>query len=316
MQAYLVRRLLLAFGTLAGLSFVIFLFLRFIPGDATTLLLGADVSSSPAQLHELRHRLGLDQSAPVQYFTWLGHVLRGELGRSLFSNRSVTAEIGARLPTTAELALIALLVAALFGIPAGTLSALRHNRTTDQVLRAVSIIGLAVPNFWLGTMVLVFGARWFNWVPPISYTSPFTDPLRNLEEFIIPGLVVGLAFAATLTRLTRSAVLEVMREDYVRTARAKGLMPRTVVVRHVIRNSLIPVVTLLGIQLGLIVAGTVIVENVFNLPGMGRLILDGITRKDFPLVQGIILLYGTFVVLINLLVDWTYGIIDPRIHYV
>jgi len=316
MQAYLVRRLLLALATLAGLSFVIFLFLRFIPGDATTLLLGADVSSSPAQLHELRHRLGLDQSAPVQYFTWLGHVLRGELGRSLFSNRSVTAEIGARLPTTAELALIALLVAALFGIPAGTLSALRHNRATDQVLRTVSIIGLAVPNFWLGTMVLVFGARWFNWVPPISYTSPFTDPLRNLEEFIIPGLVVGLAFAATLTRLTRSAVLEVMREDYVRTARAKGLMPHTVVVRHVIRNSLIPVLTLLGIQLGLIVAGTVIVENVFNLPGMGRLILDGITRKDFPLVQGIILLYGTFVVLINLLVDWTYGIIDPRIHYV
>ena len=316
MQAYLVRRLLLALATLAGLSFVIFLFLRFIPGDATTLLLGADVSSSPAQLHELRHRLGLDQSAPVQYFTWLGHVLRGELGRSLFSNRSVTAEIGARLPTTAELALIALLVAGLFGIPAGTLSALRHNRATDQVLRTVSIIGLAVPNFWLGTMVLVFGARWFNWVPPISYTSPFTDPLRNLEEFIIPGLVVGLAFAATLTRLTRSAVLEVMREDYVRTARAKGLMPHTVVVRHVIRNSLIPVLTLLGIQLGLIVAGTVIVENVFNLPGMGRLILDGITRKDFPLVQGIILLYGTFVVLINLLVDWTYGIIDPRIHYV
>lgn len=315
MQAYLVRRLLLALVTLVGLSVVVFLFLRFIPGDATTLLLGADVSSSPAQLHELRHKLGLDRPAPVQYITWLGHVLRGDLGRSLFSNRTVTTEIGSRLPTTAELAGVALLVAALFGIPAGTLSALRHNRATDQVLRVVSIVGLAVPNFWLGTMVLVFGARWFNWIPPVSYTSPLSNPLRNIEEFIVPGLVVGLAFAATLTRMTRSAVLEVLREDYVRTASAKGLMPRVVVGRHVLRNSLVPVITLLGVQIGLIVAGTVIVENVFNLPGMGRLILDGITRKDFPLVQGIVLLYGTFVVLINLLVDWAYGLIDPRIGF-
>lgn len=301
--------------TLLGLSVVIFVFLRLIPGNATTLLLGADVSSSSAQLHDLQHRLGLDRPAPVQYATWLGHALRGDLGRSLFSNRAVTAEIGARLPTTAELSIVALVLAALVGIPAGVLSALGHNGAVDQGLRVASILGLAVPNFWLGTMVIVFGARWFHWIPPASYTSPFRDPVRNFEEFVIPGIVVGLAFAASLTRITRSAVLDVRREDYIRTASAKGLTGRVVVGRHILRNSMIPVVTLLGVQLGLIVAGTVIVENVFNLPGMGRLILDGITRKDFPLVQGIVLLYGTFVVVVNLATDCAYGLIDPRIRY-
>ncbi len=314
MTFYVVNRLWLALLTLLGLTLIVFVFLRVIPGSETTMLLGSDTSSSPQQVAELRHDLGLDRPIPVQYGDWIWGILRGDLGNSLFTGRPVTSEIVHRVPTSAELAVLALILAALVGVPAGVASALRRDQAADHVIRLMSIVGLAVPSFWLGTMVMVYGAQWFNWIPPVSYTSPFESPLRNFTQFIVPAAIVGLALAASLTRMTRSAVLEVVQEDYVRTARAKGLGGWQVLGRHIMRNSLIPVITLYGVQVGYVVAGTVLVEAVFSLPGLGRLILDSITRKDYPVVQGIILFYGTLIVFVNLAVDLIYVVVDPRLR--
>jgi peptide/nickel transport system permease protein len=306
------RRLILAAISLLGLTLLVFVFLRAIPGDAALLVLGADASASPAQVAELRHQLHLDESLPAQYVRWLGGLAHGSLGRSLFTTRPVWREISDRISTTFELALLALACSLSVGVGAGTFAALRRGRPGDQALRFVSILGLAIPNFWLGTMVIVFGARWFGWIPPVQYVALWRDPGRNLQMFIVPAVVVGLALAASLSRMTRSAVLEVAQEDYVRTARAKGLASRHVLLRHTLRNALIPIVTLFSVQVGAVVAGTVVIENVFNLPGLGRLLLDSISRKDFPIVQGIVLLYGTFVVIANMITDGLYGVIDPR----
>ncbi len=314
MQRYITQRLMIALVTLLGLTLIVFTFLRAIPGDAAILVLGADASSSPEQVKALRREMGLEDPLPVQYARWLGGVVRGDLEKSLFTGHAVTTEIRGRISTTGELALLALLLGATIGIPVGTLAAVQRGRWADGAVRAISILGLAVPNFWLGTMVVVFGARWFGWIPPVAHVDFWRDPVANVQQFAVPALVVGAGLAASLSRMTRSAVLEVLREDYVRTAHAKGLAGRTVLLRHTLRTSLIPIITLFGIQVGVVIAGTVVVENVFNLPGLGRLILDSISRKDFPLVQGIILLYGTLVVLINLLVDLTYGLVDPRIR--
>lgn len=314
MSAYVVRRLLLALLSLVGLTLLVFVFLHAIPGDAAVLVLGDTANVSQEQLAQTRHRLGLDRPLPVQYARWLGGILRGDLGSSLFTSRPVWHEIRDRIKVTFELALLALTCSLLVGVTAGTVAAVRHGRAGDQAVRVLAILGLAVPNFWLGTMVIVFGARWFGWIPPVQYVEPWRNPGQNAAMFLVPALVVGLALAASLSRMTRSAVLEVAREDYVRTARAKGLPGRAVLLRHTLRTALIPIITLFSIQAGAVIAGTVVVENVFNLPGMGRLVLDSISRKDFPLVQGIVLLYGGFIVLANLATDLLYGVIDPRIR--
>jgi peptide/nickel transport system permease protein len=314
MQRYVAQRLGIAIITLLGLSMIVFFFLRALPGDAAILVLGADAAASPEQVKALRVQMGLEDPLPVQYVRWIGGVVRGDLGASLFTGRKVTAEIGNRISTSLELALLALVLGAAVGIPVGTLAAVQHGRWGDQAVRSLAILGLAVPNFWLGTMVVVFGARWFGWIPPVAHTEFWRDPSANLQQFVIPALVVGTGLAASLSRMTRSAVLEVLREDYIRTARAKGLAGRVVLLRHTLRSSLIPIITLFGIQVGVVIAGTVVVENVFNLPGLGRLILDSISRKDYPLVQGIILLYGGFITSVNLVVDLTYGLVDPRIR--
>lgn len=314
MQRYVAQRLLLGLISLAGLSLLVFTFLRIIPGDTAVLVLGPDAASSPEQVDELRAQLGLDDPLPVQYVRWVGDLLRGDLGHSLFTGRPVSDEVGNRLSTTVELAVMALAISLIAGVSAGTASAVWDGRARDQLIRVISILGLSMPNFWLGTMVIVYSAKWFGWIPPVQHINFWEDPSRNLQQFVVPGLVVGLGLAASLSRLTRSAVLEVMRDDYVRTATAKGLTARTVLFRHTLRNSLIPIVTLFGVQVGGVVAGTVVVENVFNLPGLGRLILDSIARKDYPLVQGIVLLYGTLIVLVNVVTDIVYGLIDPRIR--
>lgn len=314
MSTYIARRLLLSLVSLFGLTVLVFIFLRAVPGDTAVLVLGADAASSPEQVAELRHRLHLDDPLPVQYGRWIGGVVRGDLGSSLFTHRPVWQEIRDRIATTFELALLALTCSLAVGVTAGTAAAVRQERAGDQAIRFFSILGLAMPNFWLGTMVIVFGARWFNWIPPVQYVEIWRDPARNLQMFVVPALVVGLALAASLSRMARSAVLEVAREDYVRTARAKGLPGRAVLLRHTLRTAMIPILTLFGVQVGAVVAGTVVIENVFNLPGLGRLILDSISRKDFPLVQGIVLLYGTFIVLANLTTDLLYGVVDPRIR--
>ena len=315
MQHYIARRVVISSVSLVGLTMLVFFFLRVVPGDAAVLVLGDSTSASPEQVRAVRHELGLDDPMPVQYLRWIGGVARGDLGGSLFTGRSVGNEIGNRISTTLELAAIALALALITGVSVGTFSAVRQERMSDQVARFVSILGLAVPNFWLGTMVIVFGASWFGWIPPVRHVELWEDPSTNLQQFVVPALVVGLALAASLSRMTRSAVLEVLREDYIRTARAKGLSPRVVLLRHTLRTSLIPVVTLFGVQVGAVVAGSVVIENVFTLPGMGRLLLDSISRKDYPIVQGIVLLYGVFILVANFGIDILYGVLDPRIRH-
>lgn len=315
MQHYIMRRLLTSGVSLLGLTMLVFFFLRAVPGDAAVLVLGSDASASPEQVAAVRHELGLDDPMPVQYLRWVGDIVRGDLGGSLFTGRSVTFEIRNRITTTLELALLALAFSFVAGVSMGTFSAVRQGRASDQGARFLAILGLAVPSFWLGTMVIVFGARWFGWAPPVRHEEIWTDPWTNLQQFFIPALVVGLALAASLSRITRSAVLEVMHEDFIRTAQAKGLAPRTVLLRHTLRTSLIPVITLFGVQVGAVVAGSVVVENVFTLPGMGRLMLDSVGRKDYPIVQGIVLLYGAFIIVANLGTDIMYGLLDPRIRF-
>ena len=315
MQRYIAQRLALSAVSLFGLSVLIFVFLRAIPGDAAVMILGDSATSSPEQVEELRRRLHLDEPVPVQYARWAGGLVRGDLGQSLFTGRPVWHEIQDRVSTTFELALLALSVSLLVGVSAGTFAAVRQGRSGDQIVRFMSILGLAMPNFWLGTMVIVFGARWFGWIPPVQHVDFWRNPVENIQQFAVPALVVGMALAASLSRMSRSAVLEVRREDYIRTAYAKGLPGRQVLLRHTLRTALIPILTLFSVQVGAVVAGTVVIENVFNLPGLGRLILDSISRKDFPLVQGVVLLYGTFIIFANLITDLLYGVIDPRIRF-
>ena len=313
-QRYVLRRLLLGFLSLWGLTILVFVFLRVIPGDTAVLILGPDSGASPAEVQALRDKLGLDDPLAVQYLRWVGDLLQGDFGNSLFTGRSVAEEVSSRIETTVELALLALLISIVVGVSSGTAAAVWRGKGREQIIRSASLLGLAIPNFWLGTMVVVYSAKWFGWIPPIDHTSLASDPVKNLQQFLIPAAVVGLGLAASLSRLSRSAVLEVLREDYVRTAKAKGLAARTVLLRHTLRGSLVPIISLIAIQLGAVIAGTVVVENVFNLPGMGRLLLDSIARQDYPMVQGIILLYGIFIVSVNIVTDVAYGIIDPRIR--
>jgi len=314
MQRYIAQRLFLGAVSILGLTLVVFVFLRAIPGDTAVLILGPDSAASEEDVRLLREELGLDDPLPVQYLRWLGDIAQADLGKSLFTGRTVTDEVSNRIETTLELAAMALLLSLVVGVTTGTASALWRGTIQEQFIRFFSLIGLAIPNFWLGTMVVVYSAKWFGWIPPVQHTSIFSDPTRNLQQFIIPAAVVGLSMAASLGRLSRSAVLEVLREDYIRTARAKGLHSRAVLFRHTLRGSLIPILSLFAVQVGAVVAGTVVIENVFNLPGMGRLLLDSIGRKDYPVVQGIVLLYGTFIVLVNIFTDIAYGFLDPRIR--
>lgn len=314
MSQYIIGRLGLLTVSLFGLSILVFVLLRAVPGDAALFIAGADVSDN-TRVEEIRSELGLNDPMVVQYVRWLGDVLRGDMGRSLFTQETVTHALRIRMPVSFELGLLALGLAVLLAAPVGIFSAIKQDRWEDQSLRLLSIIGLAIPNFWLGTMAIVFGARWFDWIPPVGYSSFLEDPWRNVQQFAIPAVILGTALAASLTRLLRSSMLEVLREDYVRTARAKGLSDFVVIRRHMLKNALIPVVTLFGIQVGTIIGGTVIIENIFNLPGMGRLVIDAINRRDYPVVQGVVLAFGAFILLVNLITDLSYVWLDPRISF-
>jgi len=314
MTQYIISRLGLLGVSLFGLSILVFVLLRAVPGDAALFIAGEDVSDS-TRAEEIRTELGLNDPLAVQYLRWAGDVLRGNLGRSLFTQEAVTHALRVRMPVSLELGLLALGLAVSLAAPVGILSAIRQDRWEDQSLRLLSIIGLAVPNFWLGTMAVVFGARWFDWIPPVGYSPFFQDPWRNVQQFAVPAVILGVALAASLTRLLRSSMLEVLREDYVRTARAKGLSNFVVIRRHMLKNAMIPVVTLFGIQVGTIIGGTVIIENIFNLPGMGRLVIDAISRRDYPVVQGVVLAFGAFILLVNLITDLSYVWLDPRISF-
>ena len=319
MRAYLIRRLLLTIPTLIILSMLVFLSVRFIPGDIVDVLMQEMMLTGAIQdvdREAVERRLGLDQPIYVQYGRWVGEILlRGSLGRSLLHNWEVGERILGRMPVTFELGFLAIVIGLVIAIPVGIYSAIRQDRVGDYVGRSVAIIGLATPNFWLGVMVMIYPAIWWGWTPPLKLVPFFEDPLRNLGGFLIPALILGTAGAAAVMRMTRTMMLEVLRQDYIRTAWSKGVRERVVVVRHALKNALIPVVTLVGLQLPILVGGAVIMENIFNLPGLGRLMLLALKDRDYTVVSGVNLLFGTVVLLNNLFIDVVYALLDPRIRY-
>ena len=318
MRTYIIRRLLLMIPTLLLVSILVFSLIRFIPGDAIdAVLAGAYRGGSAETRAELERALGLDVPAHVQYARWIGNmVLHGTLGKSLLGSAiTIEEQILRRLPVTLELGLLAIAIGLVIALPVGIYSAIRQNTLADYAGRSLAIVGLATPNFWLGLLVIVFPAIWWNWTPPIRMIALSDDLLGNLGVFIAPSLILGTYFAAATMRMTRTMMLEVLRQDYVRTAWSKGLKERVIVVRHVIKNALIPVVTLIGLQLPILVGGSVIMENIFNLPGLGRLLLDALLDRDYPMVSGINLVFASGVVVINLFVDLLYGFLDPRVRH-
>ena len=319
MRAYVIRRLLLLIPTLLILTILVFLSVRFIPGDVIDAMAGRlEASGAGANIDReaVERMLGLDQPVYVQYGRWIGGILlRGTLGNSLLGDWSVEGAIGDSLPLTIELGVLSVVMGLLIAVPVGIYSAMRRNTAADYVGRSFAVIGLATPNFWLALMVMIFPAIWWGWSPPMEYIPLVEDPLGNLGIFIIPSLILGTALSAATMRMTRTMMLEVLRQDYIRTAWSKGLKERVVVVRHAVKNALIPVATLVGLQLPIIVGGAVIMENIFNLPGLGRLMLIALTERDYPVVSGINLFFGTAVLTFNLLIDIIYSYLDPRIRY-
>ncbi len=318
MRAYVIRRLLLMIPTLFIVTIVTFLSVRFIPGDAIdAMAVQLEMMGFVPDREALVKQLGLDVPFYVQYGRWMGGILlRGTLGDSLWGSEvAIEDKILARLPVTIELGVMAILIGLVIAVPVGIYSAMRRNSAADYVGRAAAVIGLATPNFWLALMVIIFPALWWGWSPPMRLVSFTEDPLGNLGVFIIPSLILGTALSAGTMRLTRTMMLEVLRQDYVRTAWSKGLKERVVIMRHAIKNALIPVVTLLGLQLPILVGGSVIMENIFNLPGLGRLMVLALEERDYPMVSGVNLFFATAVVGFNLMIDLIYPFFDPRVRY-
>ena len=317
MTAYVIRRLLLIIPTLFILSVLVFLSVRFIPGDIVDVMVASDMNLMYGVDREVVLRaLGLDVPVYVQYGRWLeGIFLHGTLGNSLLGAWTVEERILGRLPVTLEIGFLAIVIGLVIGVPIGIYSAVRQDTAADYVGRTVAIFGLATPNFWLGIMVMIYPAIWWGWAPPMRLIPLSDDLLGNLEMFIIPSLILGTALSAATMRMTRTMMLEVLRQDYIRTAWSKGLRERVVVMRHAIKNALIPVVTLIGLQLPVVVGGAVIMENIFNLPGLGRLMLTALSDRDYPVISGINLFFATVVVAINLVIDLIYGYLDPRVRY-
>jgi len=313
LKRYLARRLLIAIPSLVIASVIVFTLPRLIPGDAVQLMLAE--TSYAKDIDELRAKLGLDRALHVQYAEWLGRAVRGDLGESLWTRRPVMQELGQRLPVTAELALYATVIALVIALPIGVLAAARQDTIADYVARSVAILGLSLPGFWLATLLIVMPAIWWGWRPLTGFVDFRQDPLGHMVQMLLPALILGIASAAALMRLTRGMLLEALRQDYVRTAWAKGLTERKVIVKHGLRNAVIPVITLLGTQLPLILGGTVVIETIFGLPGVSRFLFDAINQRDYPVIQGVNLLVVSTVVLVNLGVDVLYGVLDPRIRY-
>ena len=316
MRAHVIRRLLLIIPTLFILSILVFLSVSFIPGDVIDVMQSRMDGLGRVDREQLEQMLGLDQPVYVQYGRWLGDILlHGSLGRSLMGDWSVEEKILARLPVTIELGVLSIVIGLLIALPVGIYSAIRQDTAVDYAGRSIAILGLATPNFWLALMVMIYPAIWWGWSPPMRLITFGEDPLGNLGMFLIPSLILGTYLAAATMRMTRTMMLEVLRQDYIRTAWSKGLKERVVVVRHAVKNVLIPVVTLIGLQLPILVGGAVIIENIFNLPGLGRLMLVALNDRDFPVVAGINLVFGTAVMGINLVIDLVYAVLDPRIRY-
>lgn len=330
MRAYVIRRLLLIVPTLFLVTILVFMTVRFIPGSVIDLMV-AEMSMEASlgqQISEeyIKASLGLDQPIHLQYLRWLGvmpqkdtgkvkGVLEGDLGNSLWSGRSITAEMGAKLPVSFELGLIALITGLIIALPIGIYSAMRQDTLGDYAGRTFAILAISLPGFWIATMVIVYPSIWWGWSPSMEYIPFFKDPVGNLIQFGIPGIIMGMTMSGATMRMTRTMMLEVLRQDYIRTAWSKGLGERTIILRHAMKNALIPVVTMVGMQLPMLIAGAVITEQIFALPGIGRYLVDAINRRDYPIISGINLCVATVVLFCNLGIDLAYAWLDPRVQY-
>ena len=315
MTQYIIKRLFLTIPVLVMVSFISFALIRIVPGDVLDVMY-ADSPLTNEQIQDLRVQLGMDKPMFVQYWDWISGVIRMDAGNSLWTRRPVLKEISDRLPVTIQLALMAFVIKMLIGVPVGVLAATHRDQAADQITRLIAIIMLALPNFWVATMFIVFSASTFGWIPPIGgVASPWKDPWVNIQQFLIPAFLLGSDASASIIRLTRSTLLEVVHQDYVRTAFAKGLTDRRVWWVHATKNAMIPVITAAGTQLGGLMGGTVITENIFSLPGVGQLTLSAIHHRDVPQLQMNILFLATVYVMLNLLVDLSYAWFDPRIRY-
>jgi peptide/nickel transport system permease protein len=315
MGRYLVVRLYSMGLTLLGLTVLVFLMLRLIPGTVVEQMIGADAVVSAAMVEQLKAFFGLDQPWYVQYGRWLGGLARGDLGTSWRTGKPVVALIVERLPVTIELTLMAVSFALVLGIAAGIVSAVRRDRAVDNVTRVGALLGLSVPVFWQGTMLILFLSIYLRWMPPVVWVDFLKDPVKNLTIMLLPAVCLGTASAANIARTTRACMLDVLGSEYIRTAAAKGLVPRLVVLKHALKNALIPIVTVVGLQIGILLGGSVVVEEVFTLPGVGRLVLWSIYQRDYPLTQSTILFVAVMFMTVNLAVDLLYAYLDPRIRY-
>lgn len=317
MHAYILRRLLALLPTLLFASVIVFVIVRMVPGDVIDMMMSQnDISADSLGRDQLIQLLGFDKPMWEQYFRWAGRIIfHGDLGQSLWHGAPVLEMILARVPATFSLGVMAMIIALSIALPIGVYSAIRQDTAGDYLARSFSILMLAVPSFWLGTMVMVFPSIWWGWSPEVKYVAFLDDPLQHIKQMLVPAIILGMALSAITMRLTRTMMLEVLRQDYIRTAWAKGLNESLVVMRHALRNAMIPVVTLIGLQAPLLIGGAVVIEQIFVLPGMGQLLLDAVQQRDYPVITGIFLITGVAVMLINLLVDLSYGLFDPKVRH-
>ncbi|HIY16510.1 MAG TPA: ABC transporter permease [Candidatus Intestinimonas stercorigallinarum] len=313
MKTYVIRRLLQLIPVLFGISVLIFAVMKMIPGDVISGILGVD--ATPELREQLREIYGLDRPYVVQYLDWIGGVLRGDFGESIRTGEPILPQILTRFKVTAELTILAAIISWIIAIPLGILAAVKRNSMADRFVRVFALLGVSVPNFALSILLILFLSLVFNYFSPLGYVGFFEDPIRNLQIMILPASILGVSIAGSVMRMTRSSVLEVLRQDFVRTVRAKGASERVAIFRHVLRNALIPIITLVGMQIGSLLGGAVIVEQIFSLPGLGQMTLTGINQRDYPVVQGCVLFIAFVYVLVNLVTDLLYSYIDPRISY-
>ena len=315
MKTYVAQRLVIALLTLLGMSVVIFTLLRLAPGDIVDILFSTAGYVSPSEKQAIMKELGIDRPYWVQYLDWMRQMLTGDLGKSYRYDQPAWQIIRPLVPVTLELAALSTVFAVLIGVPTGVISAVRQDTTLDYVLRLFSLAGLSMPAFWLGMLIILGLVTWFAWIPPLSYVSPIQDLKLHAVQFLLPALAVGYRSSALIMRITRSSLLEVMREDYIRTAWAKGQTGRVIIWRHALKNALLPVVTVIGIEFAFLIGGLVVTETVFNLPGVARFLVQAILWRDYPIVQNLVMFIAIVVILSNLLVDMLYGVLDPRVRY-
>ncbi|MBG0768075.1 MAG: ABC transporter permease [Spirochaetaceae bacterium] len=316
MGKYIVKRLLSLIPVLIGVSLIVFFMVRLIPGSALQMYMGTQVEATPEQMEQLKRLFGEDKPIPVLYVEWVGDIMRGDFGYSLRTGRPVLPDILSRLPISLELTLYSLVLALIIGIPLGILSSLKQDTFGDFVNRIIGLIGLSLPQFWLAALLVIAFSSSQGWIPMGNYVSLFENPLQNLKMFFLPSLAIGFGFAAVVMRYTRNSMLEVLQMDYVRTAKAKGLPKRKVIIIHALKNAILPVITVTGFNAGYLLGGSIVIEEVFALPGMGRLALYAINQRDYPVIQAIMLVIASLFVLVNLVTDLVYAMADPRIRLV